>query len=182
MSGLYWGLNLLVSVSGMPEGKLVKRVEQLITEGKLYRPVDEFVERLGLHLSRTPDRELLYSLLKGMATVAKGMKGRDRKSGEQYVRSMAKEILMRDMANRDWIEENICALPRPKPVKEAKLYDREALCRDIRLKDNPEWERVVSNAAEGGQREGTVLDVSTSTSSILDCLPNRCLLGSRCLR
>jgi len=34
----------------MAEGKLVKRVEQLVTERKLNRPAEEFVRRLGLAL------------------------------------------------------------------------------------------------------------------------------------
>jgi len=48
------------------------------------------------------------------------------------------------------LRKNIYPLPSPKLVKEAQLFDRGALCLDIRLKDNPELERVVSNAAEGG--------------------------------
>jgi len=48
-----------------------------------------------------------------MASVAKGMKGIEQKSGEQYARMLAKEILVGDLANRDWIDKNIYPLPAP---------------------------------------------------------------------
>ena len=52
------------------------------------------------------------------------------------------------------LRKYIYPLPSPKPVKEAQLFDWEALCLDIRLNDNPELERVVSNAADGGGAAG----------------------------
>ena len=112
-------------------------VDEFLEKDRVYKPADEFVERLslcpryigGLEKSKM----LLDSLMKMVNLVKKKYESsRNKKSHQAWLKLAANTMNTCCLANRDWIEKNVWKLPAL-PVREVQEYDPEKGTKDIRF-------------------------------------------------
>ncbi|XP_053388094.1 uncharacterized protein LOC128551306 [Mercenaria mercenaria] len=145
-------------------------VEEHLERGHVYFSADDFVKNLSLcpRLAGREKAELLLNTLLKMVKLAKEKKDatRNKRRLTQWLKEAAHSMLTFQVANRDWISNNVWKLPDlPKPVEQ--VYDPTKGKRDIRYFPTSKSDKALEKEVGDESVDEDVLDLELNEDELL---------------